>query len=202
MVRASRESGFRHFRDDADLKDELQVHLELQAEDKFAAPGSLARRSSQAGADGRLGSTQAIVENVRDQRVQHRAGELLPGFHSGTSFAARNPVFAITAILTLAVGIGANTVIFTLLYGLLLRSLPVKDPGSLVRIGVASATVDPSRQARFRTRCFAFPPPAEVVRGYFRVVRVQSRWTPATALHGAPAGFISGNGFELFGMNA
>ena len=75
-------------------------------------------------------------------------------FYLGLRSLRRNPVFAITAILTLAVGIGANTVIFTLLHGLLLRSLPVKDAGSLVRIGVASATVDPSRASAVPYRMF------------------------------------------------
>jgi macrolide transport system ATP-binding/permease protein len=47
----------------------------------------------------------------------------------------RSPGFTATAIITLALGIGANTAAFTLMYGILLRSLPVVDPGQLYRIG-------------------------------------------------------------------
>ena len=47
----------------------------------------------------------------------------------------KSPGFALTAIITLALGIGANTAIFTLVQGILLRSLPVSDPGQLYRIG-------------------------------------------------------------------
>src|SRR6201996_9335752 len=47
----------------------------------------------------------------------------------------KSPGFAVTAILTLALGIGANTAIFTLVKGILLRSLPVADPSQLYRIG-------------------------------------------------------------------
>ena len=47
----------------------------------------------------------------------------------------RSPGFAITAILTLALGIGATTAIFTLVHEVLLRSLPVHDPSTLVRVG-------------------------------------------------------------------
>ena len=47
----------------------------------------------------------------------------------------RAPGFTVTAVLTLALGIGANTAIFTLAHGILLRQLPVRDPKSLYRIG-------------------------------------------------------------------
>ena len=47
----------------------------------------------------------------------------------------KSPGFALTAIITLALGIGANTAIFTLVQGILLRSLPVADPSRLYRIG-------------------------------------------------------------------
>jgi len=47
----------------------------------------------------------------------------------------RSPAFTLTAVITLALGIGANTAIFTLVHGILLRSLPVTDPARLYRIG-------------------------------------------------------------------
>ena len=47
----------------------------------------------------------------------------------------RSPGFAVTVILTIALGIGANTAIFTLIHSILLKSLPVADPKSLYRIG-------------------------------------------------------------------
>src|SRR5258708_32311007 len=47
----------------------------------------------------------------------------------------KSPGFTLTAIITLALGIGANTAIFTLVQGILLRSLPVADPAQLYRIG-------------------------------------------------------------------
>jgi predicted permease len=47
----------------------------------------------------------------------------------------KSPGFAVTAIVTLALGIGANTAIFTLVHGILMRSLPVADPAQLYRIG-------------------------------------------------------------------
>src|SRR3954470_21861336 len=47
----------------------------------------------------------------------------------------KNPAFSAVAVLTLALGIGANTAIFTLVHAVMLQPLPVKDPGSLYRLG-------------------------------------------------------------------
>ncbi|HTD55104.1 MAG TPA: hypothetical protein VK670_06965 [Silvibacterium sp.] len=48
---------------------------------------------------------------------------------------AKSPAFTVTAILTLALGIGATTAIFTLVYAILLKSLPVAEPAGLIRVG-------------------------------------------------------------------
>jgi len=53
----------------------------------------------------------------------------------------QTPILSLTAVLTLALGIGANTAIFTILYGLVLRSLPTPQAWQLVKIGIASAAV-------------------------------------------------------------
>ena len=148
---AGRFSWLRHHRTDADLGDELKTHLEMQEED-YAGLGisaSEARRRARL----RLGSTQAVVENVRDLELITMLESGYRDFVFGLRALRKSPVFSLTAILTLGIGIGANTVVFTLLYGLLLRSLPVKDAASLVRIGVASPTVEPSRASHSLISC-------------------------------------------------
>lgn len=63
----------------------------------------------------------------------------MPGFFRSLRYAVRrlrmSPVFSITAILTLSLGIGGTTAIFTLVDAVMLRSLPVADPAKLFRIG-------------------------------------------------------------------
>ena len=54
----------------------------------------------------------------------------------------KNPILSLTAVLTLALGIGANTAIFTLLYGLVLRSLPTPQAWQLVKVGIASKAAE------------------------------------------------------------
>lgn|ERR1051325_214028 len=192
-------NAFRHFRDDADLKAELQVHLELHAEDN-AGPGvsiEEARRLARI----KLGSSQAVVENVRDQEFITMLENCWRDLVVGIRGLRKSPVFGLTAILTLAMGIGANTAVFTLLYGLLLRSLPVKEPQHLVRIGVMDA-----RQPR----------PASFVpyRMLQELRRTQnsfvdiSAWRQDTVtmddrdgtLRQYFAGFVSGNSLELLGI--
>src|SRR3954451_25310002 len=115
----------------------------MQQEDYagLGIPPSEARRRARL----RLGSTPVIVENVRDLEFITLVEHVHHDFLFGLRALRKSPAFSLTAILTLGIGIGANTVVFTLLYGLLLRSLPVKDAASVIRMGVSSPTGDSSR---------------------------------------------------------
>jgi len=129
-------SRIRHFREDQDLKEELHAHLDMLAEDHEASglpPIEATRRAHL-----QLGSTQFVVEKVRDQELITMLEGYYRDFLLGVRALRKSPVFCLTAILILALGIGANTAVFTLLYGLLLRSLPVPNAHRLATIGLAS----------------------------------------------------------------
>jgi predicted permease len=194
-------SWVRHYRTDADLSEELRAHLEMQEEDYVGAGISVseARRRARLG----LGSAQTVVENVRDQEFITMLESCYRDFVLGLRALRKSPVFSLTAVLTLGIGIGANTVVFTLLYGLLLRSLPVKDAANLVRIGVASATVDPSRASQVPYHMLL------QLRHQQNSFTDISAWTVGTVSldtgDGSSrmlfAGLVGGNGFEVLGMN-
>jgi predicted permease len=198
----SRFSGLRHYRTDADLSDELKAHMEIREEDYVEAgiPVDEARRRARLG----LGSAPVIVENVRDQEFITMLESCYRDFVLGLRALRKSPVFSLTAILTLGIGIGANTVVFTLLYGLLLRSLPVKDPSSIVRIGVASPTIDQRRASQVPYQMLL------QLRRQQKSFTEISAWSSYSVAIDADdgssrllgAGFVSGDGFEVLGMDA
>ena len=80
----------------------------------------------------RIGGIAQGMEAVRDQRGLPWLTDLARDLRYGLRALRRNPMFASVAVLTLALGIGANTAIFSLAEAVLLRTLPVSHPGELV----------------------------------------------------------------------
>jgi putative ABC transport system permease protein len=115
------------------LDDELQATVGMLVDERVAAGMSLeqARRAARL----ELGTAESIKEHVRDIRAGAFLDTLLQDGRYGVRLLRRNPLFALTAILSLAIGIGATTTIFTVANGLLLRSaVGVADPSRLVDI--------------------------------------------------------------------
>src|SRR4051794_19083393 len=77
---------------------------------------------------------QRIARPRRPTRRETVVGQLLRDARYACRLLRRQPTFTIVAILTLALGIGATTAVFTVVYGLLLRPLPYQDPNRLVMV--------------------------------------------------------------------
>jgi predicted permease len=192
----------RHFRSDSDIRAELRAHFENLVEEGLSM--GLSTAEAQRRARLKLGDSQAVVERVREGEFSTILESWWRDAVLGLRSLRRSPVFAVTSILTLAVGIGANTVIFTLLYGLLLRSLPVRDPEQLVRVGVGSSASGPDSinaipyhmlvQIRRQQKSFT-----DVSAWSFRRVTMDSHDGTPRMLN---ADLVGGNGFEVLGMNA
>lgn len=124
----------------------------------------------------------------------------------------RTPGFTITAVLTLALGIGATTAIFTLVHAVLLKSLPVVNPSQLIRIGDnENCCINGGMQdnwSLFSTeqyREFRDHTPGFASLAAFQAGRIQLGVRRAGSNHPAqafPAEFVSGNAFQTFGLRA
>ncbi|MBP6717144.1 MAG: ABC transporter permease, partial [Acidobacteria bacterium] len=119
-------------RAERELDQEFQSHLQMQIDDHVRAgmTPSAARRAALIAAGGLEGAKEA----VRDRGRLRWVNELARDARYGVRFLRRSPAFAAAAVLSLALGIGANTAIFSILDSLMLKSLPVSDPQRLARI--------------------------------------------------------------------
>jgi predicted permease len=120
-------------RADRDLEEELRLHLELAAEDARRRSTSPERAVRAAGLQ--AGGIQQTMEALRDQRGLPWLGDLARDLRYGSRLLARNPGFTIVSVLSLAIGIGANSAVFNLADALLLRPLAVPRPGEVLTVG-------------------------------------------------------------------
>ena len=117
-------------RRDDDVDRELKAHIELEVEDAVAEGRS--REEARAAAMRAVGNVTLAKEQVHDLSPWAWWEQLWQDVRLSLRMFRRNPAFPITAILTLALGVGANAAIFSVLDALLLRSLPVSHPDALV----------------------------------------------------------------------
>ena len=118
---------------EADLDKELRFHFESQVADKVRSgiPESEARRLTRI----EFGGIEQIKEDCRERRGTMWLESLLQDVRYALRQLRKAPGFTLTAVLTLALGIGATTAIFTLVQQVMLQSLPVTRPDQLWRIG-------------------------------------------------------------------
>jgi predicted permease len=122
----------RRDRKDAELREELQFHLDEEADERRAGglPADEARRAARLD----LGNLAIVREDTRAAWTWRLLEQAAQDLRYGLRTLAANTTFSALAILSLALGIGANAAIFSFMDAILMRSLPVADPASLVTL--------------------------------------------------------------------
>jgi len=115
-----------------DLQDELRFHLDLERQRHHAA--GLSKRDATPAAHLTLGNAPLIYEHTRDVWGWRWLDDVGRDVRHATRALWRSPGFAATVVIVLALGIGANTTMFSVVYGMLIRPLPYPDAGAIVRI--------------------------------------------------------------------
>lgn len=129
-LRALWKNLLRRNRIDGDLDEELGEYLASLADEKMLS--GMNRDEAYRAARREMGGVDQVRQNVRNIRAGTAVDTLAQDIRYGIRTLAKNPAFSVVAVATLALGIGANTAMFSLLDQVVLRLLPVRDPAQLV----------------------------------------------------------------------
>jgi putative ABC transport system permease protein len=189
---------FRHRRLDQELDGEILAHLELAERDAIAAGLSPEEARSQARRG--FGGIDQMKEEHRDHRSIRWMENLSRDVRYGMAALARDPAFAAVTIGLLALGIGANTAMFTIVDAVLLKPLPFNEPDRMVRVW---ETTSPTQRNNTTTLTFLDWRRQDTL---FEALSMEESFRAAVAT-GAdperlPGKMVSADYFKIFGVKA
>jgi len=202
-------------RSERQFEEEARFHLEELA-DRYVAEG-LPPDEARRLAERRLGNLVALRDRTRDADTYRWLTDASRDLRFALRTLSRSPSFTVVAVLTLALGIGANTAIFTLFDAILLRDLPVRDPSRLVLFsddpgeGTSTGSPPTGRWGYFSIQAYrylrdqpqnGFDSIAAVRSGEATVLTRVSGSRDAGEAMRAQAHLVSGNYFATLGVEA
>ena len=133
-VRSAVSPLFHRSSEEKEMEEELRAHVQRRADDLERS--GLTRAEAERRARIEFGAHEKFKQECREERGGLWLETVWTDMRFGARMLRKSPGFTTVAVLTLALGIGANTAILSLLNGLVLRNLPVPQPEQLVRFGV------------------------------------------------------------------
>src|SRR6266550_89053 len=203
---------FRKNQVDRELDEELSAYLEMEADEKMKQ--GMSRKNALRAVRLERGGLELVKEVVRSGSWESFVETCWQDLRLALRRLRMAPAFTIATVLTLALGIGATTSIFTLVHAVLLKSLPVANPGELYRLGrethccymggysqdreFSLVSYDLYKYLRDNTQGFSELAAFPSFQHLFGVRRSGS----SEAAQSYPGEFVSGNYFTMFGIRA
>jgi predicted permease len=145
---------FRRDRLDRDLDEELRSHVEMRAADNISS--GMAPDEARYDAQRRFGNTTLVKEDAREMDIIGWLDTAARDLRYAVRMLRRSPGFTAVAVLTLALGIGSTTAIFSVLDGVVLKPLSYPHPEQLVSVEVTPLALDPSLRGMAPEDYFVF----------------------------------------------
>lgn len=187
---------FRKPRMDRELQGEIQAHIEMAERDAIAA--GMSQEEARRAARREFGGIERMKEEHREQRSVRWVENLWRDVRYGMASLARDPGFAAITVGLLALGIGANTAMFSIVDAVLLKPLPFPEPERMVRVAETPAPGD-----RNPTTTFTFLD-WKRQRDLFAALSVESMTRAAVETGGNPARLtgklVSADYFDVFAV--
>src|SRR5215813_6833958 len=194
---------FRRNQVEDELDEELRYHIERQIEEHISK--GMTPEDARYAALRAIGGVEQRKEECRDTRRVRWIEDLMQDLRYGLRTLRKSPGFTAVAVLSLALGIGANTAIFNLVDAVLLKSLPVRNPEQLVALEAFNQRGDHSNfsyplfeQLRDRPQVFTGILAAQDGAGQMEMADTVS----ASPTEQVAAQLVSGEYFQVLGVNA
>ena len=194
---------FRRPQADQELDDELRDHLERRTEEYIAQGMTQEKAQRRARLD--LGGIEQTKENCRDARRVNWVQDFVQDLHFGLRMLRKSPGFTTVAVLTLALGIGSTTVIFSAFYGVILNTFAFKDADQVTAFYIVDQDRPEDRRPSltlpelvyYRDHNHVFQDVSGEFGGFGGT---PLRYTTGGSTYQFDGAYLSATSFDLFGM--